>query len=127
VPGAAAAATLTSESLITACFVPALSVMLFGAQNLTFLLLPARMNAATAGDFQHATRLAVLWALQLLMLVAGAAAAAAAAVLAARAAGGSWALGLAAAWAVLTAEACTTVPVLGWAYRRFDVSLDTPP
>ena len=113
--------------LITACFVPALSVMLFGAQNLTFLLLPARMNAATAGDFQHATRLAVLWALQLLMLIAGAAAAIALGVLAARAAGGSWALGLAAAWAVVTAEACSTIPVLGWAYRRFDVSLDTPP
>jgi len=112
---------------VTASFVPAVCVMLFGAQNLTFLLLPARMTAATAGDFQHATRLALLWALQLLMLTAGCVAAVAAGIVGARAAGGSWAVGLAASWAATAVEAAAMIAALGWAYQRFDVSLDTPP
>jgi hypothetical protein len=113
--------------LLAAAVVPPASLLLFGVQNLLFLLLPARLAPATAGDFQHVARLAVLGLLQFAALGAAGALAVLVGVGAAGLAGGSWAVGAAAGWVTLLLEAAGIVPAVAWAYARLDVSRDTPP
>jgi Putative ABC exporter len=101
--------------------------LLFGLDNLLFLLFPTRIVAASPGDFQALGRnLLVLFvkgitlggALVLSTLVG---------LLAYFAGGNSMALGLAAAWFPLAVCAAGIVPLCALAYRRFDVARDTPP
>lgn len=113
--------------LAVAAFTVPLNVLLFGAQNLLFLLFPARMAPATAADLQHFGRAMVLWLLELIALVACGGVAALVGLAALWLTGWSWTAALIASWSVLTIEAVAIIPTIAWAYRRFDVSLDTPP
>lgn len=104
-----------------------LNTLLFGIENIVFLLYPTRSMATGAQDFQTAARrmmellfkglalggcfLIVLMATGFAYLIFGENAVALAVV----------------AGITLAVEAAATWPILAWAYQRFDVSLDTPP
>ncbi len=100
--------------------------LLVAVENLLFLLFPARIQPTTPGDLQHVGRMMVLLAAKMLVLVVlcGLAAAVGGVTYAlAR----SWIAAGAAAWLVLAVGCAALVPSVAAAYRRFDVSVDTPP
>jgi hypothetical protein len=104
----------------------------FGLENLMFLWFPARPTPAAPGDFQMMGRqtlmMAAKFAALLLVIVPAAVAALAAGVAAA------WLFeadpippALAVGCLTMTVLAAGVVPLVAQAFRRFDVSRDTPP
>ena len=110
-----------------AAFSLPLNFLIIGLENLLFLLFPARMMPAMPGDLQHVGRMIVLLALKMLVLLALCGLAAGLGGIAYFVCGGSWIAALSAVWLVLAAFGVLLVPCVAAAYRRFDVSLDTPP
>ncbi|MEN6495241.1 MAG: putative ABC exporter domain-containing protein [Thermoguttaceae bacterium] len=109
-----------------ALFTLPFNAIVFALDNLVFLLFPVRLVAATPGDFQHIGRAMVEAILKMLMLGVGCGLAAGL--------GGlvywlswSWSAFLLTSWLALVVVAVAIVPCIAWAYRRFDVSTDTPP
>ena len=121
-----AAQGLRVMSLAGVLYAPLFNFVLFGVDNLLFLLFPFRSVATTPGDFQHVgrTMVEVFAKMILLALVCGAAAALGATGY--WATGGSWAVTLALSWLALLSCACLLVPCIAWAFRRYDVAADTP-
>jgi hypothetical protein len=110
---------------IFAALAPPFVVVLVTLESFLFLLFPTRDLAMQTGDFQAYGKYMVLFALRAAAL--GCCAAPAAIV------GAviyfltqSWPLCLTGAGAVLMVEAAIFVVAAAWAFRRFDVSLDTP-
>lgn len=114
----------------------------FELENLMFLWFPMRLMPAAPGDFQMMGRQALMMVAKfvalLLVVVPAALAAAAACIVAAlvlQVNDSEKALadvrlvmaGVSAAWLVLTGLSAGAVPLVGQAFRRFDVSRDTPP
>ena len=121
VPGAAAVL------LAVAVFSVPFNLLLIGVENLLFLLFPTRMQATTPGDLQHVGRLMVLLAVKMLVLVGCFGVAAALGGIAYFVCGRSWIAALSVSWLVLAIGCAALVPCVAAAYRKFDVSLDTPP
>src|SRR5262249_34389521 len=101
--------------------------LLFGLENLLFLLFPARMLANTPGDFQAVGRnvlftMAKLMGIVLVALVAGLSG-----VVVSFLVGGNSVPGVAAAWVVVACCDAGLVPAVALAFRNFDVGRDTPP
>ena len=102
-----------------------INALLFGAENIMFLLYPSRVVAFSPGDFQLFGRqvLLMLAKMILVLLFSG---------LAACFGGllhlltGSQVVFILGAWVFLLLEAAAIVPVGAWAYRRYDVSTETP-
>lgn len=113
--------------LLAGAFAAPVNVLLYGVQNLLFLLFPARMAPASVADLQHFGRLMVLWALQGMALLACAGLAGLTGLLGSWLAGWSWPAGLAGAWAALIVEGGAVLGALAWVYGHFDVSQLTPP
>ncbi len=113
--------------LLAGVFVaPSFNAILFGVENLNFLLFPTRPAAVSPGDFQALGRKFLFMTARLLILGLGVLAALIPAVLV-------WVFtrkSLPAATAVvvvmLTAEALAMVPLMVLAYRRYDPSLHAP-
>ncbi len=126
----AAAAPLAESSAkplgAVALFVLPFNAVLLGIENLLFLVFPVRMVSGTAASFQHFGRGIVEMFLKMLLLLVAAAIAGAAGLVAFLLLGESWVAALAAAWLVLAGIATMLVPCVAWAFRRFDVSADTP-
>jgi hypothetical protein len=100
------------------------NVLLFGVENLIFLLFPTRA-AATPADFQgYGRQLLVFFAKGVLILIAGGLAATAG--YAVYLVSGSRPAAVAAGGVVLSVIAVATIPAVGWAYERFDVATDVP-
>jgi len=112
--------------LAVALFVPLFNFLLFGLENLIFLLFPTRAVVATPGDFQFFGRFMVEMFLKMIVLAMCCGLAAGLGSAAYFLFGHSTIAALAVGWTVLAAIAGTLVPCLAWAFRRFDVSLDTP-
>lgn len=112
---------------LAALFVLPCNAVLFGLENLLFLLFPARMELATAGSFQAMGRTIVMAFLKVLIVGVFALIAVALGGAAYLVSGGSWAAALGVAWLTAAAMAMALVPAIAWAFRRFDVSADTPP
>ena len=112
--------------LAAGAIAPPLNVLLFGLENVIFLLFPSRTTTVTPGDFQAMGRTMVEFAVKMLVLVFCSALAALVGLAAYFVAGRSWTAFGVAAWCVLSGMAVLIVPPMVWAYRRFDVSLDTP-
>jgi len=101
------------------------NLLLFGVENLIFLIFPLRVTTATAGDFQFMGRYTLLAMFKMLIL---------AACLLIASAGAIVYLIVPQLW---LAVACSTLLLLGidgmvmllasYAFTRFDISLDTPP
>ena len=102
------------------------NLLLFGIENTLFLLMPTRTAAFSPGDFQVFGRQLLFMLVKGLMgsMVWGAALAAGFVV--STLLGGNRIAGGAVAWCVLMAAAAATVPCVAWAFRRHDVSLDSP-
>jgi hypothetical protein len=110
-----------------AAFLLPFNFLLFALENLLFLLFPTRMTPATPGDLQAMgrTMFSVFVKFLCLGLVAGVIALGATLVY--------FLLGerlvpaLAFAWLVLIGADAALLPALVLAFRKFDVSVDTPP
>jgi hypothetical protein len=125
--------------LVFAAFTLPFNFLLFGLENLLFLLFPMRLMAAAPDDFQAMGRnvLFLLGKAFSLTLVAGAAALVGGLVyvlvgLATRPLPGAgemmqWACALAAAWMAVAVCAAALVPLVAKAFVAFDVARDTPP
>jgi hypothetical protein len=112
--------------LAAALFSPAFNFLLFGVDNLVFLLFPIRIVPTTPGDLQHIGRTMVEMTVKMLVLACGCGAAAAVGMAGHWITGGSWVVTLVLSWLALLLCACLIVPCIVWAYNRFDVSTDTP-
>jgi hypothetical protein len=112
--------------LVAALFVFPFNFLLFGLENLLFLLLPVRIMATTPGDFQAVGRNVLFFFGKGLgiVLVAGMA------ILVGLVVGlvsHSAILAVAAAWLVVAGSGAALVPVVAVAFTHFDVGRDTPP
>lgn len=111
--------------LAGAVFLPVVNLLVFEADNLLFLWFPTR-HAAAPGDLQMIGRQVVLWMAKLLVLEVFLLLAFLAGLVAFLVLGESWVGGGIVAWLVLAGCAGAVVPLLGIAFRRFDVSRDLP-
>lgn len=109
-----------------AVFTLPFNFLLFAMENLFFLLFPIRMVAATPGDLQHVGRTMVEMFVKIIALAAVCCTAGGFGWAAYWLSGGSQLAAVATAWPILAAAAALLVPCVAWAYRRFDVSVDTP-
>jgi hypothetical protein len=123
---AAFAQSLRTMLMAALLFSPPFNFLLFGVDNLFFLLFPNRAVAATPGDLQHIGRTMMEFFVKMFALALGCGAAAALGAGGYWIAGGSWAAALVLSWLGLLLCGCLVVPLIAWAYRRFDVSTDTP-
>jgi hypothetical protein len=119
----------TSDSALWTALAFALpfNAQIFGLENLLFLLFPTRVLAAQPGDLQALGRQVVLWFVKLFTLALLGGLATLAGLLGYFLTGQSWVAALATSWLVLAAFAVGLVPLIALAFRRFDVSRDTPP
>ncbi|NUM52590.1 MAG: hypothetical protein HUU46_03000 [Candidatus Hydrogenedentes bacterium] len=102
------------------------NLMLFGIENTMFLLMPTRTAAFSPGDFQVFGRQLLFMLVKgifisIAWVIAFFAGAAVSLLL-----GDNRIVGAAVGWVVLMTFAIATVPCVAWAFRRHDVSLDTP-
>jgi hypothetical protein len=126
--GATAPLAESSAELLgaVALFVLPFNAVLLGVENFLFLLFPVRMVAGTAASFQHFGRGIVEMFLKMVLLLVAASIAGAAGLVAFVLLAGSWIAALAVAWLILAGIAALLIPCVAWAFRRFDVSTDTP-
>jgi hypothetical protein len=102
------------------------NLLLFAAENLIFLLLPHRPTASSPGDFQLLGRQMFTLLLRTILVGACGLLAAIPAFVASYLTGGSLAVLISVLAAILLAEAVALVPVIAWAFQRFDPSIHTP-
>lgn len=107
-------------------FVPFAALLLCGVENAFFLLFPSRSMIFNLGDLQSVGRFIVIMfckglVFAALLLTAGLSGAAAY-----FACGESLIAGGVAIWLVTAAAALATVPLVAWAFTRFDPGVDTP-
>jgi hypothetical protein len=100
--------------------------LLFGLENLFFLLFPTRTLHASPGDFQSFGRQMVVMIAKMFLLGLSAGVAALPGLLAYWLSGWRWPAFALGSWLALVLQAIAVVPFVAWAYRRFDVSTDTP-
>lgn len=112
--------------LAAAMFTLPVNFIFFGSENLLFLLFPTRLVSAGAGDFQFIGRFMIAMVLKLLIIGASLSIAAGVGFLFFLLLRRSWMAFLVPAWIVLVSVAALLVWFTGWAFQRFDVSLDTP-
>jgi ABC-2 type transport system permease protein len=112
---------------ILAAFLLPFNFLFFGLENLLFLLFPTRMTPATPGDLQAMgrTMFSVFVKFLCMGLVAGVIALCATLVYFLL--GERLAPALGCAWLLSAGADAALVPALVLAFRKFDVSVDTPP
>jgi hypothetical protein len=113
--------------LAAAAFAPVYNFLLFGIENLLFLLFPTRVMVTTPGDFQAMGRNVVAQLAKALGLGGAALVAAAIGVIVWYCTRMNIWAGAAAAWVAAAMFAATLVPLLGWAFQLYDVGRDAPP
>ena len=101
-----------------------LNFLLFGIDKLIFYLFPVRLAKGAPGDFQNAGRQLLFVFLKMLLLFAGLSLVGVAVIPGVMLASPLWAV--VPAVAVLFAECAGLVPLLIFAFERFDPSVDTP-
>lgn len=103
-------------------FLVPFNVLLYGAENLFFLLFPAPLVPVGRADYDFIGRTLVGVAITVTILIGSCLLAAGNGYLAATATGFSWPTFLVVAWFSLSLLASMTLPLLSWAFNRFDVS-----
>ena len=103
------------------------NAILFGTENFIFLLFPSRPAAVSPGDFQVLGRKFVFLIAKLIILLT--------CIIVAFVAAGCGVDDSPATrslpptivgWVILSCEAAAMIPLIAWAYRRFDPSIHTP-
>lgn len=102
------------------------NLLIFGVENTMFLLMPTRVSTFSPGDFQVFGRQLLFMlvkglAISIAWIIAFVAGTGVALLL-----GDNRIAGGAVGWFVLMLFAAATVPCVAWAFRRHDVSQDTP-
>lgn len=113
--------------VVLALFTVPFNAIVFGMDNLVFLLFPVRLAPSTPGDFQHTGRAMVEMFLKMVGMGLCCGVAAGLGGLVYWLTDGMWLAFLITTWLALTAAAVALVPCVAWAYGCFDVSTDTPP
>jgi hypothetical protein len=103
-------------------FLVPFNMLLYGVENLFFLLFPAPLVPIGRADFDFIGRTIVGYAITTTILIGSCFLAAGAGYLAVNAMGLPWHTFVVVAWLSLTLIALMTLPLLSWAYNRFDVS-----
>lgn len=111
--------------LLVLVFLPPVNLMVFAVENMIWLLYPYRMAVAGAADLQAIVRQMLLMFLKMfiLALVFGAAAGVG---------GIAWLIsssvraGFVAAWCAGAGACAALVPLVAWAFQRFDPASDSP-
>jgi hypothetical protein len=103
-----------------------LDLLLFAVENLLFLLYPTRPAAASPGDFQILGRQALVLAGKMMALTIVAAPPFAIALLVWIVTAKSAAAFTIVAATLVVAEVIALIPLIGWAFVRFDPSIHTP-
>lgn len=103
------------------------NLLLVGVENGIFLLFPTRMAPAAPGDFSQAFRQMFTMLAKALALALGLGTAAISGALVYRFIDGRWALAVLAAAIPASVLSMMMVPIVAWAFERFDVSRDLPP
>ncbi len=111
--------------IVGMAFTPAFNFLLFGLDNVLFLCFPSRVVASNPGDFQAMGR-NVLFLLAKVLLIVVALALAWLSGWLAYLAGGGLGVAFAAAWLAVALLAASLVPLLAFAFDRFDVARDMP-
>ncbi|HEY7423183.1 MAG TPA: putative ABC exporter domain-containing protein [Gemmataceae bacterium] len=119
-------AWLLPGCLTCAVYVLPINFLLFTLDNLLFLLFPTRLMAATPGDFQALGRNVLFMVAKMTALAFVTLAAGVTGLIVYYVTGGSWLLGVLAAWPVVVLSAAALVPFVAWAFTIFDVGRDTP-
>jgi hypothetical protein len=127
---ALAAACLTAPGdwplmLAAALLLPAINFLLFGIENLLFLLFPVRLLASTPGDFQALGRNVLLGFAKVFILGTVGTLAGLLALAVGLLTRSLWA-GVAVAWLIVAGSGILLVPFIALAFRAFDVGRDTP-
>ena len=113
--------------LLALLFALPFNVLLFGIENLMFLLFPVRVTAVISmADLQSFGRQMALSLAKVLLLAPVCALAIILGAVAYSAADDSWLAFAIVAWLTLALAAALTVPCVAWAFRRFDLSRDMP-
>lgn len=109
-------------AMLAAAFALPFDIMLFGVENLTFLIFPVRMVASTPGDFQHFGRQMLMMSIKFLLLGGLAGVSVGCGLGAFFLFGKSMTIFFIVSWLVLCVAAAATIPAVAWAFRRFDVT-----
>lgn len=119
----------TSWLALAACalFAVPLNFFIVGCDNFLFLLFPIRAAAGPHSDVQHIGRQLLLAGVKALAIGISVGIPALAGALVYLLTQKSIVPALATAWLLLTAFALGIVPLVAWAFERFDVSRDVPP
>lgn len=112
--------------IAVAAFVLPVNTLLYGLENLFFLLWPTKAVAANPGDLQFFGRQMLTMLAKLILLAICCGAACLAGVVAWLAAGKHLIPAAVVAWMCITAQAIAMMPLIALAFRRFDLSLDNP-
>lgn len=112
--------------LILAAYAVPASLLLYGLENLIFLLFPTRLVPVGRADFEFLGRTLIDFVVKTLVIVAAVVAAATAGYAAMGAGGQSWTWFVVASWLVVSLTATLTVPLLAFAFRRFRISQTIP-
>lgn len=102
------------------------NAILFSAENFIFLLFPSRPAAVSPGDFQVLGRKFIFLLVKFILVAAASLIALVAAVIAWIITGKSLAISTGVGTAFLAGEAIALLPMIAWAFRRFDPSIHTP-
>jgi hypothetical protein len=112
--------------LLAAAFCLPVDAITMALNNLLFLIYPVRHTPGATFDFQMFGRMMLFFFLQFALLVPLLGVPAMVGLGAYFLSGYSWTAFLATTWVVLVAELPPTVMAVAWAFRRFDVSTQTP-
>ncbi len=111
---------------LTVAFAPPFNILLFGIENALFLFAPTKVVAFSPGDFQVFGRQLLFMLVKLVLVtIAGLVAFGGGAIIY-FVTGPSMIPAFAFGWILVTLQAFAMIPLASWAFRRFDVSLDTP-
>jgi hypothetical protein len=104
-------------------FLVPFNVLLYGVENLFFLLFPAPLVPIGRADYDFIGRTMIGCAITITILIGSCLLAAGTSYLAVTAIGSSWPMFVVVAWLSLTLLASMMLPLLSWAYNHFDVGL----
>jgi hypothetical protein len=112
--------------LVAAALALPFNALLMSTENAIFLLFPSRPAAASPGDFQMLGRQLIQLVMKAISVMAGLVIAVSIAAPVFVLLGGPLIVLTQIAGGILLAETCALVPLMAWAFQRFDPSVDTP-
>lgn len=107
-------------------FVPIGMLLIVGIENAFFLFFPSRTFLVNVGELQSVGRFIVVFFCKALVLGTTVGTAVGMGGLAYLVSGQSVLAAATVSWLTIAAAACATVPVVAWAFIRFDPGVDTP-